>query len=1378
MDIEVPRDELDTAPRSVPPGEQVQSSTPVPPQDLPAAASPASAIPADRISELYRGEIFTEETARAARDRIHWMCAQCVGNTVLDVGCSQGIVSILLAREGLVVTAIDPHPDSIAFARAEIGRESELVRARITLLETDLASLPPQARFDTILLGEVIEHQALPVRLLREAKSRLGTGGRIVVTTPFGLHPHPDHKVSLFPRDLIEFAAQIDMHIASMETDGAYMRCVMLSEPGAGAPPSIDALLRTTEVAALRHAERLFARLDERAQELDKRASALRITQRKLTEATNLLESRTKEQAAEVKSLRLKHEGALEALRAEHLRSVSSAKAEARAQVDAALGVLREQHAGELSALQACLDTAAAEAKSVRRDAEAMAQQHLEELGSVKAQASDATALAQQRQEQVEALQAQAADATALARRRQEEFEALQAQLSTAVVARSHEVDALQAQLRELRASHKHEVGQLNTRNERLKDRISALNENMRATKETSSYRLGRLLVHGCKSPRAFLRLPAGLWALGSDIRERRKTRRLLAEADADHPTPQLAESRTTPSDAPVAHASDGRTALRAAAQAQVATAQAAPRVEASVEALSEIYAEGGLAALKRRLLEVRPLIGGRTTASRVLQLGKLLAETKGSAVSFSLAKLALEFDRSEATLRGYFWSAQRARQFEAASDAIAALARCYGDNPTEQQKAVLDKLRISPAHQLSALKLVPERATNPVAGIRGRICYVLHNSLPYSSGGYATRSQGVATGMRQAGRDVIVLTRPGFPLDITIDPIEMVVPPQDHIDGITYVRTLDPKRRGLSMVRYVTAAADAIEQQLRSLRPEIVMAASNHVTALPALVAARRAGLPFIYEIRGLWEITRSSREEEFLDTAAFAVQSLLEARVAQLADRVFTLTEPMREELVQRGVPAEKIQLLPNSCDPERFLPRPRDTALAERLGIPPGVPVIGYIGTFVDYEGLEDLALACALLKKRGVDFRLMLVGNENASGTDRGPITEQIARIAASEEIGDCLIMTGRVPHSEVEAYYSLIDIAPFPRKPWPVCEMVSPMKPLEALAMEKAVLVSSVRALTEMITDGKTGSVFEKGNVASLAEKLGALITDPALRAELGRAGRKWVSTERTWQRIGLTLEDTFAQMLRDPATAQQDTRTVPDVVDVSSKPVWWNRIDETFRARCAFVDVTSWAPSAEALDLRASYVSRFGEEAVARRMPASNWARADICAQMVAPSANLLDIGSGLGEFVNLVARQQRHGTITSVDRKDYDLWMDDTGRIERIYKDLYELDAGCARDTVTCFEVIEHLPPERVAEAVAVLHSLARRVLYVSVPFMEPLPLYKGHFTRFDHRNLSELFPEARFTIFGRGGGDEVRAWILCEVEAAALGAARDGAP
>lgn len=954
----------------------MHTDLPSPETTVTAEARSNSPIPVDRISELYRGEIFTQESARVARDRIHWMCSQCVGERVLDVGCSQGIASVLLAREGFNVTAIDTHPDSVAFALSEFAREMPLVQQRLTLIDTDLASLPEEPGYDTIVLGEVIEHQVRPDRLLQAAKARLNPGGRLVITTPFALHPHPDHKVSLFPRDLMELSSDIGLAVRELKVDGDYMRCVMVAPENAGTQPEIVDLLRFTEMATLESQQRLFSRLDERSQQLKKKSDALRIAQRKLADATTDLE--------------------------------------------------KERQL-----------------------------------------ASDCVAKAERQQAQ------------------------LKRQLMEAV-----------AELEKERQSALDAKNAVTQERARLRDRISKLEEclieakaKVLASRATISYRLGATLLYSLKSPRALMNLPGQLWSLRLEVLARRRSRERM-----ENQPDTVAAVMGKPTNSRLV-ASIGRADL------DVATLKA--QVEAE-----------GLAPIKAKLLTETTNIDRKTVALRMLQLGKVLSEAGRRDDEFELAEAAVNVDSSDQTLRGFFWAAQRSRRFERACETIRKLERLYGDKPSPEQKAFLDKLRTSPAFQLSLLDLVVPQPRERVEGVAGRVCYVLHNSLPYSSGGYGTRSHGVAGGLAAAGIEVIVLTRPGFPVDIKDELSDADVPAEDVIEGIRYVRTLKPMRKEISMLQYVTQAADALEHQMRTLRPELVMSASNHVTALPALIAARRLGLKFIYEVRGLWEITRWSRELGFKDTAAFAVQSLLEAAVCKKADHVFTLTEAMREELVTRGVEAGKIDLLPNSCDPDRFLPREKDAELAKRLEIPAHVPVIGYIGTFVDYEGLEDLASACTLLKKQGTEFRLLLVGNENASGQGQGPISEEIINIAEKNGFSEWLIMPGRVPHKEVEKFYTLIDIAAFPRKPWPVCEMVSPIKPLEALAMEKAVLVSSVRALDEMIKHEETGIVFRKGDIDSLAEALIRLINKPDLRHALGKKGRVWVSNHRTWRLVG------------------------------------------------------------------------------------------------------------------------------------------------------------------------------------------------------------------------------------------------------------------
>lgn len=525
---------------------------------------------------------------------------------------------------------------------------------------------------------------------------------------------------------------------------------------------------------------------------------------------------------------------------------------------------------------------------------------------------------------------------------------------------------------------------------------------------------------------------------------------------------------------------------------------------------------ERGAEGLVARIVEERGL-GGKPLAMELLRIGKASSERGDLSGEFSLAEAALRLDESPAVLKGVFWASQRAGQYAMACEAAMKLDRALAgsDNPVDLK--ALAQMKSAPAYQLSSLSLLEAPGPYRIQPVPRRICYVLHNSLPYSSGGYATRAHGIASGLSSHGYEVLSITRPGFPFDIKPD-LDAEAARGDVIDGIRYTRIERPYSKGISVPNYVAQSADELTRVFRENRPEIVVAASNYRIGLMAMIAARRLGIPFIYEVRGWWELTRMSRDTAFVETPSYAVQAQLEQAVADRSDHVFTLTEPMREALIERGTPAAKVTLLPNSCDIERFEPAPRDRALAADLAIPHGVPVIGYVGTFVDYEGLEDLAHACGLLAGRGLDFRLMLVGNENTSGQERGPISAQIVEIAANLEFSERLIMPGRVPHEEVERYYSLVDIACFPRKPWPVCEMVSPMKPLEALAMEKAVVASDVRALAEMLRDGETGLLFRKGDVVSLADTLERLIRDEGMRRQLGARGREWVRSERTWNK--------------------------------------------------------------------------------------------------------------------------------------------------------------------------------------------------------------------------------------------------------------------
>lgn len=546
--------------------------------------------------------------------------------------------------------------------------------------------------------------------------------------------------------------------------------------------------------------------------------------------------------------------------------------------------------------------------------------------------------------------------------------------------------------------------------------------------------------------------------------------------------------------------------------------------VKPAPQALVELYQRVGCAGVKRHILGDDTGVTARSLARQLVYAGQALDRAGVKGAELALTAEAVSVDGSAPSLRARFWACHRAADYDGAHAVANRLWKMSQEQDLGlDEQARLERVFRHPVRQLAIMDLVQKFPDRELQPHKGRLCYLLHNSLPHSSGGYATRSHGLAAAVAALGWDVRPITRPGFPYDVILEPSSKEVATEEKVDGISYRRLFEPSRRGIPPSRYMELAAGVLERELQRLRPEVVVAASNHLTALPGLIAARRLGIPFFYEVRGLWEVTRLSREPEFAHSINFWIQKSLEAGVACRADGVFTLTEAMREELKLRGVPGDKIKLLPNCCDTRRFQPRERDNALRVQLGIPADVPVIGYVGTFVSYEGLEDLTAACGLLKRRGVSFRLLLVGNEDASGSGRGAITEVIHQAARREGFADWVIMPGRVSHELVPNYYSLIDITPFPRKPLPVCEMVSPIKPLEAMAMGKAVVVSDVRALNEMVQEGETGLLFQKGNVEDLADKLQLLLADPKTRERLGEKGRLWVKKERSWARIAMRL---------------------------------------------------------------------------------------------------------------------------------------------------------------------------------------------------------------------------------------------------------------
>jgi glycosyltransferase involved in cell wall biosynthesis len=418
-----------------------------------------------------------------------------------------------------------------------------------------------------------------------------------------------------------------------------------------------------------------------------------------------------------------------------------------------------------------------------------------------------------------------------------------------------------------------------------------------------------------------------------------------------------------------------------------------------------------------------------------------------------------------------------------------------------------------------------PPAGSTPYQPRSTAVLSVLAQSVPVTSGGYATRSHGLLTSLAARGWQMEAVTRLGFPYDRWPEWDDRVVPASDTVEGITYHRILEDGVRRYPQYplrSYVYRFADQVVQHAIRHEARLLHASSFHVNGLATANAARRLGLPFIYEMRGLEDLMRISRNPSFAETDRYKFLTSLENEICHQADRVFVITEALRREMAGRGVPEDRMVVLPNGVNADRFAPRQRDAELERELGVT-GKTLIGYAGSLVDYEGVDLLLEAMAALRQRRDDFRLIVVGD--------GHYQKALEALADRRRLGDVATFVGRVPHSEIGRYLSLFDIAPFPRLPLPVCEMISPIKPFESMAMGKAVIVSSVAALTEIVSDGRTGLVFAKGDVIDLTRTIERLLDSPELRTSLGTTARDWVRTERDWSSIVEVVETTYCDVL-------------------------------------------------------------------------------------------------------------------------------------------------------------------------------------------------------------------------------------------------------
>jgi glycosyltransferase involved in cell wall biosynthesis len=272
-------------------------------------------------------------------------------------------------------------------------------------------------------------------------------------------------------------------------------------------------------------------------------------------------------------------------------------------------------------------------------------------------------------------------------------------------------------------------------------------------------------------------------------------------------------------------------------------------------------------------------------------------------------------------------------------------------------------------------------------------------------------------------------------------------------------------------------------------------------------LPLSREYQVPLVYEIRGVWEDTEVACGRLQPDSPIYKKRRDAATRAATAADMVITISEGLRQDFVSRGVAADKITVVPNGVDTSFFVPRARDVKLAAQHNLT-GKMVFGYISTIRRLEGIEYLVTAMRDIVKFIPNARCLIVGD--------GDYAPQLRALVDKLGLNNSVILTGRVKHEEILAYYSLIDVFVVPRPNARVNNLVTPLKPLEAMSMAKALLVSGVGGLAELVQDGCTGLIFKPEDVSDLAAKAMVLAQSSELCRRLGEEARRYVVRERDW----------------------------------------------------------------------------------------------------------------------------------------------------------------------------------------------------------------------------------------------------------------------
>lgn len=396
------------------------------------------------------------------------------------------------------------------------------------------------------------------------------------------------------------------------------------------------------------------------------------------------------------------------------------------------------------------------------------------------------------------------------------------------------------------------------------------------------------------------------------------------------------------------------------------------------------------------------------------------------------------------------------------------------------------------------------------------RILHIFDHSLPLHSG-YTFRSAAILREQRALGWETYHLTSPKQ---------GSVGAAVEEADGLRFYRTPLPEAGGLlpEPLRQMQATEARLAELVAEIRPDILHAHSPVLNGVPAIRVGKRMGVPVVYEIRAFWEDAAVDHGTTSEGSLRYRLTRSLETWALRQVDHAFTICEGLRAEIVGRGLPAGKVTVIPNAVDVESFqLSGEADPVLRAALGLEQAT-VLGFVGSFYAYEGLDLLLEAFPALLARRPDLRVLLVGG--------GPQEANLKAQAAQLGIADRVIFTGRVPHGDVSRYYDQIDLLVYPRHSMRLTELVTPLKPLEAMAQGRIFVASDVGGHKELIRDGETGHLFRAGDAGALVTAVDRALAGRADWDGMRRAGRAFVESVRNWKNSVACYAEPYQHVIR------------------------------------------------------------------------------------------------------------------------------------------------------------------------------------------------------------------------------------------------------